>query len=449
MSTVVHPGGPDLDEGAVSAVPAAGMRTARHRRTRHLVVGTRVAGVVLLAAGLVLPWVQPVLGAPMTATHLFVVTPTGSQRLVSWGLTLAIAAVLSGAGLTRWGRRHPLVTDLAAVVAGWSVLGFLLQSLLVDFGLQEMLRVGRAELAEVQRLVGYRIPRPTVTTVGPVPLPTDAAEVVSALRIGFYAALLGAVLLLVAAWTAHRRSLRRPADGRALVAVLAVVAAAVLVTVVQGAWVRLDLDRARGAAAQGADPAAVTFYSAALGRASGVGRNPDVLADLGVSELRSGPADGPAAALAASRLELQSGRDLEAMQMIAQAAETWPAESALQTEFRTQALTYLRLHTTTQPVRAVLTGLVDGPVLRLAMAKVDLAVGDNPAAIVDARAAQRLTVDHDVLSTALTLRSVAESRSGDLAEGRRTLVAAVEADTDYVNVMARSLLVGLYTTVPL
>ena len=228
-----------------------------------------------------------------------------------------------------------------------------------------------------------------------------------------------------------------------------VLIALLAVLLVQNAFVSWQIRQAESAAAVGNDQGAVAHYQRALNSTGKVENNADLLAAYGVSQLRLGRADGPAAQLASSRLLLQTGKDLAALRLIAAAADRVPSNTALHDEFTAQAVDFLRAHSAPQTVRALVTSRNDSAILRTTLARYEVTTGDNPAAISDARIAVSLAEDDDVRSAALTFLSVALSRSGDMIQGRQTLAAAVAADHNYVNVMARSLLTGLYTTLPL
>jgi hypothetical protein len=419
-------------------------------RWTHAASKLHLAGVLLLVAGLVRAWLQPALSSPQHATDLTIILPAGRHLPVSWGLLLAIAAVITIVGLTPWGNRWPVLTETAAVLAIASTLGFLIQSCLLDRALQQRLRRDESDLGYLQRLVGYQIPRPHLTTLGPIPLPGPAADVISGLRSGFYLALLGAVLVATGAVARRRRQApldRRPR--RYAVAVLSAVAVVVLaIGLAQSTVAARSLRLAEAAAATGDYTSAVARFRTAFSQGSGLERRPDTAAEYGTSLLGIGATDGPEAQLASSRLQLQAGHDLTALRTVATASDRWPANTALRDEFTTQAFGYLRRRGDAPSVHRLLPRNVDCAVLRVMLAQNELATGDNPAAITDARAAESMTADVEVRSIALTFLAIGQSRSGDLIGGRRTLLAAVDADRDFVNVMARSLLAGLYTTLP-
>jgi hypothetical protein len=419
--------------------------------TRDYAIGAvRYPAVGLLSAGLWGAWLQPVLSEPLRAAAIPVELPFGSLSIVTWGLLVAAAILFAVVGLLPWGRRQPVWTDLSAVLSMTSTVGFLIQSALVDGALQARLARDRSDLASLQLIVGYRIPRADITTLGPIPLPDAAADVFSALGSGFFLALAGAVLMSIGALAQHRSGLHRdPVGRRVVLTVSAVVVVAIAASVIDRGLGQWDLARAQAAAADGDDQSAVALYESAQGHGNLVGADPDLAAQYGISQLRHGPADGPAAGIASSRLQVQVGKDLDALQTLADAAQRWPADQALRDEFTAQAFAYLKKRQTPQPVRALLSAEVDSPLIRVTLAKYELAGGDNPTATADAHRANEIAGNDDLRSVALTYLSVAQSRSGDLIEGRRTLLAAVDADKEFVNVMARSLLTGLYTTLPL
>lgn len=413
-------------------------------------------GALLLGGGLWGSWLHPVVSEPLGAFQLPLVLPGGPYAFATWGIPVLVAVVLAVVGLLPWGRTRPVTTELAALLAVLATVGFVLQSCLVDFALQERLARERADLANLQLLVGYRIPRPTISTLGPVPLPAAAADVVSGLRAGFFLALIGAAVLAVAA--VRRRGARavrgwRPLPGttgrRIVRGAVAAIVAVLALTALEGARARWDLRSAAASAATGDDRAAVASYRAALARGGGLTENRDVVARSGVAQLRVGEAEGAAVQLASSRLLLQAGKDREALESLASAVLRWPDDTTLRDEFGSQAFALLRRRSEPQLVHALVSTGTDTAVLRIALAIHELSAGDHPAAMADARRATELAADPDVRSIALTLLSVAQTRSGQPLEGRATLLEAVRADAQSVNVMARSLLAGLYTTVPL
>ncbi len=331
-----------------------------------------------------------------------------------------------------------------------ATVGFFVLSVIANDSMQERLRRDETDLAGLQRLVGYTIPRPHLSTLGPIPLPGGAADVLSALRWGLYVSLVGAILMTVAAYKARRRAVRStPRSGRAVRLSTVVVLIAFTASLARSSYDGWQVRQAESEASVGDDQAALQHYESALDNGDTVQGTADLLAGYGLTQLRLGAADGPAARLASSRLQLQSGKDLAALQIIAAAADRWPSSTAVHDEFTAQAVDFLRGHSAPQTVRALVTSTNESAFLRTALAKYELAAGENPAAISDARTADSLAEDDDVRSAALTFLSAAQSRSGDLIGGRKTLLAAVAADHNYVNVMARSLLTGLYTTLPL
>jgi len=420
-------------------------------RSARALNGPRWLALVLLVPGLSRGWLQPALSAPLRATDINVTVPGMPGPQVSWGLLLAVGLMLALVGITPWGNRRPAWTMAAALLTVFATLGFLLQSCLMDVALQQRLQRDESDLLALQRLMGYQIPRPHLTTLGPVPLPGPTADVFSGLRSGFYLALIGAVLL--AAGAATRRSRLGSVAGRRGRPAVVLLAAAIVVLLSAGvADSAVDtraLSGARAAAAAGDDKAAVAQFRRALGHRIGADSRPNTAAEYGTALLRIGSNAGPEAQLAASRLQRDAGRDLAALQTVAAASDHWPANAALRDEFTMQAFDYLRRHEVSQAVHRLLPRNADSALLRVTLAKYDLSTGDDQTAMTDARAAESLTTDADMRSVALTFLAVGQTRSGDLIGGRRTLLAAVDADTSFVNVMARSLLAGLYTTLPL
>jgi hypothetical protein len=407
-----------------------------------------------LLLGLGRGWLQPALHPSASAFRLDVVLPATDLRPISWGLILATAVVLVAVAQTSWGHPRALFGELAAVLSVTATLGFLIQSCFVDHGLQRRMSRDTADLAALQRIAGFTIPRPHLTTFGPIPLPNGAAEIFSGLRSGFYVALVSSIALAFVMLKRHRRAdsaaaapnRNRP---RPVVLALAVVLLALTANLLQVGVAEYNLSQARTAAVTGDDASSIRHFKAALAQGVGLSQQPDIAAEYGLALIRGGATTSAPLQLAASRLLLLAGRDLPALQTVGEAARRWPTDSSLQDEFVTQALRYLQRRGAPQAVHLAMSASVDRPVLRVALSRYEIVSGDNPSAITDARAAASLARDTEVRSVALTFLSIAQTRSGETAEGRRTLLDAVDADKDYVNVMARSLLTGLYSTLPI
>jgi hypothetical protein len=407
--------------------------------------------LVLLLGGYWRGWVQPSFGGAERPTALYLGVPgLAGQRVVSIGSLLIVTMILVVVSMTAWGRQRLALSEVTAILGVGITLSFLASASLVDGALRAKLDRNAQDKVALQQMVRFPIPRPNITTLGPLPLNHQFSLIFSALRSGFYLTLL-ATILLVATAAARRRDRPRDRDASAwATAALLIVALAIpAASTIQGLLAAHAIKLGEQDSAKGNDAAAAQHFKRALQLDGTLRALPDTAASRGQSLLRLGVTDDADAQLARARLELGAGLDTAALKTLSTASARWPSDVALRSEFVSQGLQFIAKRGAAEQVHQVLPQGVTSPVLRIAMAKAELAEGDNPQAAADARAAAEVTDDEEIRSVALTLLSIAQSRSGDAVGGRLTLLRAVQADSQSVNVIARSLLTGLYTTVPL
>ena len=339
-----------------AGAPAAGS-PARLRALLQATPSTSVLGTIALLIGLFGPWLQPALSQPMGAFQLPIALLGTSYHPISWGLPLAVACVLALAGLTTWGRHRPAVPELAAVLALLATVGFFVLSVIANDSMQERLRRDETDLAGLQRLVGYSIPRPHLGTLGPVPLPGTRRRCAVGLALGVLRlprrsdsddrgrvhgrrrAVSGqrhdpAGRCGCPPWSSSSRSLCRWS--------------AAVTTVEQ-------VRQAESEASVGDDQAALQHYESALDNedtVQGTGRPARRIWTDPIAPRCGRRPGGPAGILPATA---PVGKDLAALQIIAAAADRSPSGAAVHDQFTAQAVNFLRGHSAPRTVRALVT----------------------------------------------------------------------------------------------
>jgi len=405
----------------------------------------------IYVAALSLPWLRVDLGAPLSAGDLPLQLPgLGRPFGAAWSAVVIVLAVIHAGIAVVPARYQAIAARTGAVLSITAVCGFLLLGAFTDYALRQQLLDGQDALDTVRRILRYRIPRPSVTTLGPVELTSGAAVLVSALRAGFLLVLVAATLS-VGLWALTRRGAaddRPAAVGRTVWVPRIVVAAlgVVVLVVAAQAWRATWLyDRAAAELADGRFATARADVTAAIGANETLPARPAVQQILG--DVATATAPGPTAQQLYGRslLAQDAGRYDDALDLAVRAAD----ESSWQQSY---ADGVCRLATARakdaagiDAVRSLVpaSGRCDLTLLQLAAS--ELAAGRYDLVGVDAGQLSRQTPDEDVRSAALTILARARLGAGDLTGGRTLLQQALAADPNDLNVVARALASGLYS----
>lgn len=409
-----------------------------------------LAGAAADAASLSQTWLQAELGPGLSAADLPLQLPgLGRPFGASWS---AVVIGLAAAHLVVAAvpARHQAVAARTGVALSVAALGgFLLVGGFTDEALRQRLLDARDELDTVRRIVGYGIPRPSVTTLGPLELPPGAAAVVSALRVGFLLALLAGGLS-VATWVLARRGAaeHRTSPGRAVWgprAVVAALGAVVVLVAVQAGRASWLADRAAIALGEDRLVAARADAAAAVQLNDTLSARPALQQTM--ADVATATATGPPALQLYGRslLALDAGHPDDALGLAVRAAEAAPGVEPYRDAVCRQATALAAGVGDVDTVRSLVpvSQRCDATLLQLAVSELDAGrydlVGD------DAGQLSRQTPDEDVRSAALTVLARARLAAGDLVGGRTLLQRAITADPNDVNVVARALGTGLYS----
>jgi hypothetical protein len=422
--------------------------SVRPATTRRLLAAT-CAGVYAVA--LSQPWLRTSLGAPLSAAELpFQLPGLGRPFGAAWSAVVIVLAI-AHAGVAAVPARHQAVAArTGAALSVTAVGGFLLLGSAADHALGQRLLNGEAGLDTVRRIVGYRIPRPSVTALGPFELPTGAAVLASALRAGFLLALVAATLS-VALWIFTRRSAAPdPAADigwavwvpRIVVASLGVVVLLVALQASRAAWLH---DRAATKIADGRLDSARADVTAAIGVNDTLQAVPAVQQLLG--DVAAATSTGPTAQQLYGRslLAQDAGRYDDALDLAVQAADAVSWQQSYADNVCRLATARAASAPGIDPVRSLVPVSRRCDLTLLQLASSELAAGRYDLLRVDAGELSRQTPDGDVRSAALTMLAEASLATGDLAGGRTLLQQALAADPEDLNVVARALATGLYS----
>lgn len=441
----------------MTAIPAPRI-AARHASRPAVRRLSRAATVRLLAvacaalytAALTLPWLRADLGAPLRAGELALQLPgLGRPAGASWAVVVIVLAAVHAAVAVVPGRYQAPVALTGAALSLTAVCGFLLLGAFADYALQQHLLDGQATLDAVRRIVGYRIPRPTVTTLGPVELPPGAAPLVSALRAGFLLAVVAAAFS-AGLWTLTRRGW---ADGRgapvpvrwAARGVVLALGVLGLLMAAQAWWAGMLSERAATELAAGRAAAARAAVDAALGVNATLRARPDVQQVLGDTAM-AGETRLPAQQLYGQSLLLKdAGRHDEALGLAVRAAAADPAEQSYADTVCRLAADRAQSASGIDVVRSLVPVSQRCDLALLQLAASELAAGRYDLVPIDAGQLSRQTPDRDLRSAALTELARARLATGDLVGGRTLLQQALASDPDDLNVVARALASGLYS----
>jgi tetratricopeptide (TPR) repeat protein len=437
-----------LGQSAVPHVPGPTAWALGRAETVRLVAAA-CAGMYALALGL--PWIRANLGAPLSAGDLPLYLPgLGRPFGATWSAVVIVLAVTHAGVVAVPARYQAMAARTAAALSVTALGAFLLLGAFADRAMGQRLLNGQEALDTVRRIVGYRIPRPSVTTLGPLELPSGAAAFASALRAGSLLALVAGGLS-VGLWLLTRRGaagVRPAAVGRAVwvprivVATLGIVVLVMAVQTWRAVWL---YDRAAEQLTEGRLAAARADVTEAIALNDTLQAAPEVQQLLG--DLATATGIDPAARqfYGRSLLAEDAGRFDDALDFAARAAEEASWEQSYEDNVCRQATALASSAPGVDVVRSLVpvTRRCDLTLLQLAAS--ELAAGRYDLVSVDAAQLSRQTPDEDVRSAALTMLARARLTAGDLGEGRTLLQQALADDPDDLNVVARALASGLYS----
>jgi tetratricopeptide (TPR) repeat protein len=401
-------------------------------------------GLALVALGLVLPWVHRSLVPGRHAWALPIVL-AGLPRATWATYGLAASACLSVAAVATL--RHRGRPSPAAAVAGALVLlaavGFVVEASLADFRLTGDLANHDADLRFIEGQLHYKIPHARLDSFLVFHLDGHWRQVVNALRPGWLAIALGGVVLLASGWHTLRWSDR-------FIHITVVGLAVLLVGTLTAATTRAVF--ASHAMADGINANSAGSYNAALRdfrRAQTL--NPQLPDDgsfqlaYGTALNASGQRHAPLALLADARVRGLT-RDYDGrVRDLLEAHRAAPHDVVITTELRRVARTQARAQRRPELLHAMLADhSLDGPAERYTLGRLYFNMGSYQPAIPEFKRVIELTNDTNVRSSALTYIAISQQRLGLFRQGRRTLLRAIAADSDYYNTLARALAVGLY-----
>src|SRR5450631_86288 len=442
----------------VTSQPATDPATAPTHADRARVVMVAL-GAGCLGFALVLPWLSTALSVRSDAAQLHLRLPgmTWLDAVTYEHLVvLALGLVVVGAGVELAGvARHSLLAGAATklyrfggVAAGIAAIGLVLQLLSSDARTRLALQGDQNEFTLFTSQLTYRVPQPQISQLLFLHLNRTQTLVLSALRLGWYLSLLGAVLLVVVPRGRDARVVPRPV--RLTMRAGAVLLAGVLVgTFVVGSLRGVVAGRAAahaaGLAAAGQYPAASARYADALSLNPELAFDPDVTAGVGRARLEAGLAAGSAGAYATALDQAAANEYDGAITTLRRAILIDPGNAVLSGALTQIAVTYAVKQQSPTALAEQPDRVLQRALTRFTRGRLEVATGQLTSGINDLRIAISLTRNGDLRSAALTLISVGQQRAGDLLTARRTLESALAADAGHYNLVARALATGLYS----
>lgn len=410
------------------------------RRAAHAPwLGWPLVGLLLLILGLALPWFAIPLQAQQSAWSLPVVLAgMPSVSWVSYGAVLAACLALGCLAMIR--RRGRPCAATAAIGAGILVVmfTFLMATGTADWPLLQQLEDQTAQQAAIFGQFGYTVSVQQPSSMLLVPVTGTAALLAGALRLGWFTAAAGGLVLFGSGAPSLARWLRpAPRRWKLLPALGLLLLAGVL---------------GRGAiasylAGQGAAAARSGDYQAARSTLTVAQRLNPRLTSSTAYDLASGQvllADGSEQSLALLADANARGADGDVRGQVTElrkAVARDPANPVLVQQLD-QASQFLGL-----------TDRDPGPLQALGNPSVSdeytegrllYGVADYTAALASFRRVLTMTGDTNVTSSAFTYIALSELKLGQANQARRDLLRAVSLDTPYDNTLARSLVAGLF-----
>ena len=405
-------------------------------------LGWPLIGLLLLIIGLTLPWFAIPLQPGQSAWSLPVVLAgIPSVSWVSYGAVLSVCLSLGLlAAIRSRGRADAATAAVGAAVLVVS-LAFLVAAGTADWPLLQWLADQTAEQTAIFGQFGYAVPGQAPNLMLVIPVTGSWALIGGALRLGWFCAAVGGLVLFGSGAASLARRVHRIRRRVMLVPTLALL-------LVVGILVRGAI--ADYLAGQGATALQAGDYRAASASLADAGNFDPLLTSstayeltLGQVLIGTGGAGQPLALLADADARGAVGDIRGQVTELRRAARLDPANLVLRQQLD-QASQVLGL---TDHNPSALQALSDPSVADVyTEGRVRYTQADYPAAVLCLRQVLTMTGDSNVISSAYTYIALSELKLGQADQARLDLLRAVSADTSYNNTLARSLLVGLYTS---
>lgn len=419
---------------------AAQLWAAARRNGFRPWLGWPLLGLLLVVLGLALPWFAIPLQGGRSAWSLPVVL-AGAPFLspVSYGAALAACLGLGLIAMICSLGRPGASTAAAGVLVLLVLITFVAAAGTANWPLLQQLSDQTAEQAAIFQQFGYAVPGQQPDLMLPVPVTGTWALVGGALRLGWFSAAAGGLVLLLSGASSLASWVRRAGWRWMLLAALGLLLVAGELG--RGAAARYLAERGSAAARAGDYPAARASLAAAQLLNPLLASSSAYDLALGRVLLAAGQRSRPLALLADASARGASG-DLRG-----QVAELERAVA------RSPGNPVLRQQLGQASQRLALTGQDPGTLQALhhptaageyTEGRVRYAAADYAGALMCFHQVLVLTRDANVTSSAYTYIGLSELKLGRPGQARLDLLRAVGADTGYNNTLARSVVAGLY-----
>jgi hypothetical protein len=403
----------------------------------------RPIGVVLLALGLVSPWLVTSLEPQRDAFGVAVVLPGMPHAgWVSYGAAITVCLVVACIGLIgsrRWGR---VVTSGAGWVAAGLVLLFPVATAIGNSGLVQHLSDRTSDLSYITAQFGYKVPGNPIVNVGPMALTGPWRVITTGLRLGWVLCLVGAAMLAFSGVRELGPSLRKKP---------LVVVAAIVIGIGVGATLGRGL-QANRLEVKAVNETHVGNYTAALRdmqravqwNGAITSRAPVALAYGDILQ-RTGHIGTAYAHLSHAAFLALAGDENGRLTDLQIAHRLDPANAVVSNAL--QRLLRDRARSNLDPgllASALNDPHLDGTAAEYTLGRLYYTVGRYPEAIARLERVRSETTNHDVRSSADTYIALSLQKLAQPIEARRVLLRAIAEDRGYFNSLARSLATGLY-----
>jgi tetratricopeptide (TPR) repeat protein len=403
-------------------------------------------GLAALVLGLATPWLHVPLENSRSAWSLSVlITGIPKHSAFSYGVLVFACLVLAAVALARSGRRGPWL-GLAGLAAVAVPLFFVVQAVVTDRSLTYNLTTEQAELASIVGQLGYSIPRNQLGSALFVPLTGTWQQVISALRPGWYLTAAGGALVLVAGLPGLLAALRQRLGWAA--GGLGLVTLALLVTIGRGVAASAMLDAANATVQAGDYAAAMSQLNVADALNPELRSDPKEALARGQVLVATGDRTSATALLYLAQLRVSVHDEVGALALMEEAAGRDPDDRVVTATAVDQA----RRLAKRRQNPGILLGVVshswgDHVAERYMLGRILYSAGDFDAARQQLiTAATEAAPDNEVASSVHTYIALCYIHLGDQDSARRELVAAIHLDTQYINMVARTVATGLYVS---
>jgi hypothetical protein len=403
-------------------------------------LGWPLPGLLLVILGLALPWFAIPLQPTRSAWSLPVVL-AGAPFLspVSYGAALAGCLVLGLMAMLRSRGRPSASTAAAGVLVLLVSITFVVAAGTADWPLLQQLSDQTAEQTAIFQQFGYAVPGQQPTLMLWVPVTGTWALVGGALRLGWFSATAGGLVLLLSGASSLASWVRRAGWRWMLLPALGLLLLAGELG--RGAAAGYLADRGSSAARAGDYPAARASLSAAqrLNPLLANGSRYDLA--LGQVLLAAGQRTAPLALLADASARGATGDLQGQVAELEQAAARSPGNPVVRQQLGQASQ---RLALTNQDPRTLQALHNPTAADKYTEGRIRYAAADYAGALMCFHRVLVLTRDANVTSSAYAYIGLSELKLGQLDQARLDLLRAVSADTGYYNTLARSVVAGLY-----